>query len=293
MSYVLRVDLNGREVRRCANRTTLRHGHPCVSALSVGAWGSDESYRTPRFPAIRRRRAMRACSAQTLSTQETHVIAKVSRQTYPFSLPDLPYAYDALEPHIDAATLAHPPSRAPRHVREEAQRSVVERRATCRSSRSRSCCVTPTKLPEEIRAAVKNNGGGHLNHDLFWKSMAPAPSRRAARRVRDRRCERDFGSVEAFRKKFSDAAAKHFASGWVALSLDHASQKLAIVDLKDHEVVQRQRCHDDPHPRRLGARLLPEISESAAGIHRRRSGTSSTGRAPTERFEHGAASSGV
>ena len=72
------------------------------------------------------------------------------------------------------------------------------------------------KLPAEIRAAVKNNGGGHFNHDLFWSSLAPRAVARAARRARDA-LEQDFGSLEAFRTKFSDAAAKHFASGWVAL----------------------------------------------------------------------------
>jgi superoxide dismutase, Fe-Mn family len=91
------------------------------------------------------------------------------------------------------------------------------------------------KLPEAIRAAVKNNGGGHLNHDLFWNSLAPVSS--TPRGALAQALERDFGSVDAFRTKFNEAAAKHFASGWVALSLDHASQKLAIADLKDHEVL--------------------------------------------------------
>ena len=88
-----------------------------------------------------------------------------------------------------------------------------------------------------VRKAVRNNGGGHLNHDLFWNSLAPEPAR-APRGTLGDALTKDFGSFQAFQEKFSDAAAKHFASGWVALALDHTSKKLAIVDLKDHEVLR-------------------------------------------------------
>jgi superoxide dismutase, Fe-Mn family len=173
---------------------------------------------------------------RSLHVKETIVLAKVSRQTYPFALPDLPYAYDALEPHIDAATLRI-------HHREHHGTYVKKlNEALAKDTDLQKLTLAqllrdPAKLPEEIRAAVKNNGGGHLNHDLFWKSLAPAPSP-VPRGALGQALERDFGSLDAFRKKFSDAAAKHFASGWVALSLEHSSQKLAIVDLKDHEVLQ-------------------------------------------------------
>ena len=162
--------------------------------------------------------------------------ADVSRQTYPFSLPDLPYAYEALEPHIDAATLrVHHREHHATYVKKlnEALSKDVELQRISLTQLLRDA----GKLPEAIRAAVKNNGGGHLNHDFFWNSLAPAPSR-APRGALGDALERDFGSFDAFRKKFSDVAAKHFASGWVALSLEHASKKLAIADLKDHEVLQ-------------------------------------------------------
>jgi Fe-Mn family superoxide dismutase len=163
------------------------------------------------------------------------VSAEVSRQTYPFSLPDLPYAYEALEPHIDAATLrVHHREHHATYVKKlnEALSKDVELQRITLTQLLRDA----GKLPEAIRAAVKNNGGGHLNHDLFWNSLAPAPSR-APRGALGDALARDFGSFDAFRTKFSDAAAKHFASGWVALSLDHASKKLAIANLKDHEVL--------------------------------------------------------
>ena len=164
------------------------------------------------------------------------MLAKVSRQTYPFALPDLPYAYDALEPHIDAATLrVHHLGHHAAYVKK--LNEVLSGDPDLQKLTLVQLLRDVAKLPEEIRAAVKNNGGGHLNHDLFWKSLAPAPST-PPRGALGQALERDFGSLDAFRKKFSDAAAKHFASGWVALSLDHASRKLGIVHLKDHEVLQ-------------------------------------------------------
>lgn len=160
----------------------------------------------------------------------------VLRQTYPFNLPDLPYAYDALEPHIDGKTLRI-------HHREHHGTYVKKlNEALAGDTALQQLTLTELlrdvdKLPAEIRAAVKNNGGGHLNHDLFWRSMTPNASHEPRGTLAEA-LGRDFGSVEAFRTKFSEVAAKHFASGWVALVYQHAAKKLAIAELKDHEVVR-------------------------------------------------------
>ncbi len=77
---------------------------------------------------------------------------------------------------------------------------------------------------------MKNNGGGHLNHDLFWNTHGAGARAKNPRARSRRRSTRGFGSFDEFRKKFSDAAAKHFASGWVSLALDLATRKLEIVD---------------------------------------------------------------
>ena len=161
--------------------------------------------------------------------------ADVSRQTYPFTLPDLPYAYEALEPHIDAATLRI-------HHREHHATYVKKlNEAVAKDPASQKLTLGQLlsdidKLPESIRTAVRNNGGGHWNHDLFWRTMTPEKS--SPRGALDDALKAQFGSVDDFRKKFGDAAASHFASGWVALSLTRASQKLAIVDLEDHAVLR-------------------------------------------------------
>jgi Fe-Mn family superoxide dismutase len=218
------------------------------------------------------------------------VLAKVSRQTYPFSLPDLPYAYEALEPHIDAETLrVHHRGHHATYVKK--LNEALSKDPDLHRLTLVQLLRDVAKLPEQIRGAVKNNGGGHLNHDLFWKSLAPAPSH-APRGALGQALERDFGSLDAFRKTFNDAAEKHFASGWVALSLDHVSQKLTIVDLKDHEVLQGGEAT---------AILILDVWEHAYYLkyqNRRREfieafwNVIDWSRA-AERFEHGAASSAV
>jgi Fe-Mn family superoxide dismutase len=164
------------------------------------------------------------------------VTADVSRQTYPFSLPDLPYAYNALEPHVDEKTLRiHHREHHGTYVKKLNEALAAE--TPLHSLTLEQLLRDTGKLPEAIRTAVRNNGGGHLNHDLFWQSMAPSPSHAPRGALADA-LTTEFGSFEAFRTKFSDVAGKHFASGWVALALEHASRKLAIVDLKDHEVLR-------------------------------------------------------
>jgi len=157
----------------------------------------------------------------------------VSRQTYPFNLPDLPYAYDALEPHIDGKTLRiHHHEHHGTYVKK--LNEALSGTAQLQKLTLAELLSDTDKLPAEVRAAVKNNGGGHFNHDLFWRSMTPSTSHEPRGELATA-LEQIFGSVEAFRTKFSDTAAKHFASGWVALV--HATKKLVIVELKDHEVV--------------------------------------------------------
>jgi len=160
----------------------------------------------------------------------------VSRQTYPFNLPDLPYAFDALEPHIDGKTLRiHHDEHHGTYVKK--LNEALSETAQLQKLTLAELLSDTDKLPADIRAAVKNNGGGHFNHDLFWRSMTPSTSHEPRGELATA-LEQIFGSVEAFRTKFSDTAAKHFASGWVALALVHATKKLVIVELKDHEVVR-------------------------------------------------------
>jgi Fe-Mn family superoxide dismutase len=165
--------------------------------------------------------------------------AEAARQTYPFALSDLPYAYDALEPHLDQKTLqVHHRGHHATYVKK--LNEALARHPQLHTLTLAELLGDLARVPDDIRTAVKNNGGGHLNHDIFWNSMAPAAASPASRPqgALAEAIERDFGSFDAFRRKFSELAGAHFASGWVALGLDRATRKLTIADLKDHEVLQ-------------------------------------------------------
>jgi Fe-Mn family superoxide dismutase len=176
----------------------------------------------------------------------------VSRQTYPFSLPPLPYAYEALEPHVDATTMRlHHDKHHQTYVTKLNEAVATE--AALHSKTLADLLRDLDKLPEAIRAAVRNNGGGHLLHDVFWNCMSGQPAREPggalAAAIRTA-----FGSFADFRKKFTDASAKHFASGWVTLAHDPHSGALEIVDLKDHETVT---------PRGMNHLLILDVWEHA------------------------------
>jgi len=162
----------------------------------------------------------------------------VTRQTYPFSLPDLPYSAAALEPHFDEATM--------RIHHDKHHKTYVDKlnEALAKEPELQKLTLLDLlrgldKLPASVRTAVKNNGGGHYNHDLFWNSLAPASTSSAAREPRGELAKAlvaQYGSFAKFKEQFADMAAKHFASGWVALVWELGGGKLALADLKDHEV---------------------------------------------------------
>lgn len=162
-------------------------------------------------------------------------MSDVSRQTYPFALPDLPYPYAALEPHLDETTMRiHHDKHHKTYV--DKLNEALTKTPELQKTTLVELLTGLAKLPEGVRTAVKNNGGGHYNHDLFWNSLAPAASSAPPAGELAKAIDAQFGSYDKLKEQFNDAAAKHFASGWVALVLDKGAKKLAIVDLKDHEV---------------------------------------------------------
>ncbi|GEM90176.1 superoxide dismutase [Oceanithermus desulfurans] len=137
---------------------------------------------------------------------------------YPFELPDLGYAYDALEPHIDARTMEiHHTKHHGGYVNN--LNKALEGHAFLHGASVEELLTHLSALPAEIQTAVRNNGGGHLNHSLFWEVIAPggahAPSGELARAI-----EAAFGSFDAFKDAFAKAAATRFGSGWAWLALD-------------------------------------------------------------------------
>ena len=130
-----------------------------------------------------------------------------------YSLPELPYAHDALEPHIDARTMEI-------HHGKHHQAYVTKLNAATEGSEVPDCVGALisdlSQVPEDKRGAVRNNGGGHANHSLFWKVMgagcggAPAGDLAAA-------IDTDLGGFDAFKEAFANAGATRFGSGWAWL----------------------------------------------------------------------------
>lgn len=130
-------------------------------------------------------------------------------------LPDLPYAFDALEPHIDAQTMQiHHDKHHAAYVNN--LNAALEGNSGLQDQSIEDLLRGIDRVPENIRTAVRNNGGGHANHTLFWKVMSPdgggEPSGSLAEAIKQK-----FGSFQAFKEKFSGEAGKRFGSGWVWL----------------------------------------------------------------------------
>ena len=137
---------------------------------------------------------------------------------YPFKLPELGYAYDALEPHIDARTMEiHHTKHHGGYVNN--LNAALEKYDYLHRYEVEDLLRNLAALPEAIRTAVRNNGGGHLNHSLFWEVIAPGGSQTPVGELA-KAIDRSFGSFEGFKERFTKAAATHFGSGWAWLALD-------------------------------------------------------------------------
>ena len=130
-------------------------------------------------------------------------------------LPELPYSFDALEPHIDARTMEiHHGKHHATYVNN--LNTALEPQSELQKKSVGELLADLNKVPEGIRTAVRNNGGGHSNHSLFWKAMKKGgggePKGDLAQAINS-----TFGSFAAFQEKFSGAAKTRFGSGWAWL----------------------------------------------------------------------------
>ncbi|MDD3820169.1 MAG: superoxide dismutase [Spirochaetales bacterium] len=142
-----------------------------------------------------------------------------------FTVPVLQYAFDALEPHIDAETMAiHHDKHHAAYVSnlnkaiEGTEYAVWSLEALVRDW---------DKLPAAIKTAVRNNGGGHYNHSFLWESIAPNSGGRPAGALATA-IEKDLGGFDAFKTEFEKAALNRFGSGWAWLSYDGKCKKLVV-----------------------------------------------------------------
>lgn len=146
-----------------------------------------------------------------------------------FKLPDLPYAYDALEPHIDARTMEIHHSKHHNGYTTNLNNAIAGTEFEGKSIEDilTSCADTP---------AVRNNGGGFWNHSLFWKVMSPngggQPSGDLAAAIDDA-----FGSFDAFKEAFSKAAATRFGSGWAWLCVSNGKLEVCSTANQDNPIM--------------------------------------------------------
>jgi superoxide dismutase, Fe-Mn family len=155
-----------------------------------------------------------------------------------YTLPALPYAFDALEPHIDAKTMEiHHDKHHAAYVKN--LNTVLETApALTKQSLDELLANLPAISDEAVRATLRNNGGGHWNHDFFWKTLAPAtksgkPSADLAAAI-----NAAFGSMDEFKKKFGEAAAKRFGSGWAWLIVRDGKLKITSTANQDSPVMK-------------------------------------------------------
>lgn len=152
-----------------------------------------------------------------------------------YELPNLPYDYNALEPYLDEQTLRI--HHGKHHATYLANlNKAIEGHPDLANKDIHEILAHLSSIPEGIRTAVINNGGGHANHCFFWTSMAPPgkggggqPGGELAKAI-----DSTFSSFEKFKEAFSDKAAKHFASGWAWLEFDKTG-KLIIESTPNHD----------------------------------------------------------
>ncbi len=150
-----------------------------------------------------------------------------------FVLPELKFNYSALEPYIDEKTMEiHYQKHHGAYVSN--LNNALEGKSEFESWTIEEVLKNLDKLPEEIRQVVKNNGGGHYNHSLFWESLAPGGKPMSSNF--EERIISAFGSVEEFKSKFKDAALKRFGSGWAWLVSDKGSLKVVSTSNQDAPV---------------------------------------------------------
>ena len=152
-----------------------------------------------------------------------------------YTLPPLRFEYDALEPHIDTETMRlHHQGHHQTYINNlnkalapypQFAGKVVE-----------DILRELNDIPEEVRKTVRNNGGGHANHQFFWKVIGPARDRKPTGKLA-KQLTQNFGGLEAFQEKFTDAAVQHFGSGWAFLVINPETKKLEILTLSNQDSV--------------------------------------------------------
>jgi Fe-Mn family superoxide dismutase len=179
------------------------------------------------------------CAVVVLSkflNQGKNMMQSEKNMVYEYSLPPLPYAYDALEPYIDARTMEiHYTKHHQTYVNK--LNEALAKHSAWQNVSLYDLLQRINEVPEDIRAAVRNHGGGHANHTFFWQCMTPKVQEPSAHLLEA--INKTFSSLEDFKKQFNAAAVSVFGSGWAWLVLDqHKNLKVVATPNQDSPISQ-------------------------------------------------------
>lgn len=148
-----------------------------------------------------------------------------------YTLPDLPYAFDALEPYIDEETMhLHHDKHHNTYVTN--LNAAIEKHPELGEKTIEELLSDMDAVPTDIKTAVRNNGGGHANHSFFWKIMAPSAGGEPTGAIKEA-IDEAFGDFATFKEEFKKAAAGRFGSGWAWLVMENG--KLAITSTANQD----------------------------------------------------------
>jgi superoxide dismutase, Fe-Mn family len=158
------------------------------------------------------------------------------------TLPALPYAYDALEPHVDAKTMEiHHTKHHQAYVNN--LNAAIEKAPEISGRSLDELLLGISRVPEAVRTAVRNNGGGHWNHSLFWQLMGPKAGGEPTGGLADA-IRRGFGDFAKFKEQFGAAAAARFGSGWVWLVRDGDRLTITSTPNQDNPLMDGRPARD-------------------------------------------------
>lgn len=156
----------------------------------------------------------------------------------PYTLPALPYAFDALEPHIDKQTMEIHHGKHHAAYITNLNTALATAPDLAHQPLEKILATLPAAPDESLRTMLRNHGGGHWNHDFFWKTLAPAATSGKPSAALAAAIESAFGSPEVCKKAFGEAATKRFGSGWAWLIAQDGKLKITSTSNQDNPLMQ-------------------------------------------------------
>src|SRR3989338_7984352 len=161
-----------------------------------------------------------------------------------FTVPNLPYAFDALEPHIDTQTMQiHHGKHHATYVSK--LNDAIKGKADLESKSIEKLIANINGLPKDIQGAVRNNGGGHFNHSLFWSILGPKAGGKPTGELAEA-IDKDLGGFDKFKETFSNAGLTRFGSGWPWLCISGGKLCVCSTQNQDNPLMDVAECKGTP-----------------------------------------------